>query len=231
MEASRDLTEGLDETQVQLLAEECIVIDSNDKPIGSASKKSCHLWENISKGMLHRAFSVFIFNTEGKLLLQQRSNKKITYPGHWTNTCCSHPLNLPTELPEEDVIGVKTAARRKLQHELGIEPKEVALDKLMFLTRIHYKAVNVPDPRWGEHEIDYILFMQKDVDLDVNPNEVETCQYVNQKELQHILEQAERGDVLVTPWFKLIVERFLPKWWNNLSDLSSVKDTSTIHRM
>ncbi|KAK2150225.1 hypothetical protein NP493_2836g00002 [Ridgeia piscesae] len=75
------LTAGLDETQIKLLEEECILIDNDDNNIGSASKKTCHLLENINKGMLHRAFSVFLFNPEGELLLQQRSDAKITYPG------------------------------------------------------------------------------------------------------------------------------------------------------
>jgi len=75
------LLSGLDQTQIDLLKEECILLDEDDKKIGSASKKDCHLLENIEKGMLHRAFSVFLFNTDGKLLLQQRSDAKITYPG------------------------------------------------------------------------------------------------------------------------------------------------------
>ena len=76
-----ELLAGLDETQVDLLKEECILIDRDDKRIGSASKKDCHLLSNIDKGMLHRAFSVFLFNEKGQLLLQQRSDAKITYPG------------------------------------------------------------------------------------------------------------------------------------------------------
>ncbi len=65
-----------------------------------------HLNENIKKGLLHRAFSVFLFNNEGKLLLQQRSADKITFPLTWTNTCCSHPLYFPEELDEKDEIGI-----------------------------------------------------------------------------------------------------------------------------
>lgn len=64
-----------------------------------------HLMTNIEKGMLHRAFSVFLFNTKGELLLQQRSDAKITFPGYWTNTCCSHPLYIPDELTEENQLG------------------------------------------------------------------------------------------------------------------------------
>lgn len=60
---------------------------------------------NIDTGLLHRAFSVFLFNSENKLLLQQRATEKITFPDMWTNTCCSHPLNTASELIEEDQLG------------------------------------------------------------------------------------------------------------------------------
>ena len=76
--------------------------------------------------MLHRAFSVFLFNTSGELLLQQRSDAKITFPGHFTNTCCSHPLNIAGELEDEDAVGVRRAAQRKLKHELGITAEQVS---------------------------------------------------------------------------------------------------------
>ena len=116
---------SLDSTQVQLLAEECILVDESDRVIGSDSKKNCHLNVNIEAGKLHRAFSVFLFNSEGKLLLQQRSKAKITFPECFTNTCCSHPLYRPEELEEKGFLGVRNAARRKLEHELGIPLEEV----------------------------------------------------------------------------------------------------------
>ena len=61
---------------------------------------------NINKGALHRAFSVFLFNNEGKLLLQKRASEKITFPDCWTNTCCSHPLTRPDEIITENQKGV-----------------------------------------------------------------------------------------------------------------------------
>ncbi|XP_059153392.1 isopentenyl-diphosphate Delta-isomerase 1-like isoform X2 [Physella acuta] len=227
-----DVLTGLDEIQVKLMEEECILVDQDDKNIGSASKKVCHLLDNIEKGMLHRAFSVFLFNTKGELLLQQRAEAKITFPDHFTNTCCSHPLNLPAELDETDAIGVKRAAQRKLLHELGIKAEQVPLEDFHYLTRILYKAENVPkDYKWGEHEIDYILFIQRDVDVEVNPNEVKSYRYVSQQELKDIVDSADSKGLLLTPWFKLIVQSFLQKWWNNLSDIESQADRETIHRM
>src|SRR3989338_9239239 len=113
--------EGADEIQIQLMEEKCLVVDENDKVIGTESKKNTHLMVNINKGLLHRAFSIFLFNTKGELLLQQRAEAKITFPSYWTNTVCSHPLYFETgdphspqpEMEEAAQLGVRTAARRK----------------------------------------------------------------------------------------------------------------------
>lgn len=221
--------DNLDEKQVQLLSEMCILINEDDKKIGAESKKNCHLNSNIDKGLLHRAFSVFLFNSDEKLLLQQRSDAKITFPGCFTNTCCSHPLHTPKELEEKDAIGVRTAAQRRLQAELGIPVDQVPPEEMTYLTRIHYKAQS--DGVWGEHEIDYILFMQKDVDLNPDPNEIQSHCYVSKEELKEILEKAKKNELKITPWFSLIAETFLFKWWDNLHDLKQFIDHNRIHRM
>ncbi|XP_069504108.1 isopentenyl-diphosphate Delta-isomerase 1-like [Ambystoma mexicanum] len=222
-------TDNLDEQQVQLLAEMCILIDADDKKIGADTKKNCHLNENINNGLLHRAFSVFLFNSENKLLLQQRSDAKITFPGCFTNTCCSHPLHNPVELEEHTAIGVRRAAQRRLKAELGIPMEQVMPDELHYLTRIHYKAQS--DGIWGEHEIDYILFIQKNVMLDPDPNEIKSHCYVTKEELKELFEKAKNDEVKITPWFKLIAENFLYKWWDNLHNLSPFEDHDKIHRM
>nr|XP_017500032.2 isopentenyl-diphosphate Delta-isomerase 1 isoform X1 [Manis javanica] len=222
-------TSHLDEQQVQLLAEMCIVIDEHDHNIGTDSKKNCHLNENIERGLLHRAFSVFLFNTEDKLLLQQRSDTKITFPGCFTNTCCSHPLSNPRELEEKDAIGVKRAAQRRLKDELGIPMEEVPPEDINYLTRIHYKAQS--DSTWGEHEIDYILFVRKNVTLDPNPNEIKSYCYVSKEELEELLKKAASGEVKITPWFQIIAETFLFTWWGDLNHLNQFVDHEKIHRM
>lgn len=222
-------TDHLDEKQVQLLSEMCILIDENDKKIGADTKKNCHLNSNIDKGLLHRAFSVFLFNSEDKLLLQQRSDAKITFPGCFTNTCCSHPLHTASELEETDAIGVRRAAQRRLEAELGIPMAQVPPEEMTYLTRIHYKAQS--DGVWGEHEIDYILFMQKDVELNPDPNEIQSHCYVSKEELKELLQKAKRNEVLITPWFSLIADTFLFKWWDNLHDLKQFMDHDDIHRM
>ena len=108
--------------------------------------------ENINKGLLHRAFSVFVFRPlDGRLLLQQRASEKITFPDMWTNTCCSHPLDdFDEEKIEKEQLGVRIAASRKLEHELGIPQSQTPVDEFQYLTRIHYLAPS--SGLWGEHE-------------------------------------------------------------------------------
>ncbi|XP_074049321.1 isopentenyl-diphosphate Delta-isomerase 1 [Macrotis lagotis] len=222
-------TDHLDEQQVQLLAEMCILIDEDDNKIGADTKKNCHLNENIDKGLLHRAFSVFLFNTENKLLLQQRSDAKITFPGCFTNSCCSHPLSNPLEMEENNAIGVRRAAQRRLKAELGIPLDQIVPEDFSYLTRIHYKAKS--DGIWGEHEIDYILFVRKNVTLDPNPNEIKSYCYVSKKELEELLKKAANDELKITPWFKIIAETFLFKWWDNLNHLNRFVEHDKIHRL
>lgn len=123
--------ESLDSEQVKLLEERCVLVNEKDEVIGSESKHKCHLNENINQGLLHRAFSCFLFNSKGELLLQQRSMAKITFPGYFTNTCCSHPLYNHNELETENFLGVKRAAQRKLFHELGIKAEQVSINDVV----------------------------------------------------------------------------------------------------
>lgn len=205
---------------------------------------------NIDKGLLHRAFSVFLFDSNDRLLLQQRASEKITFPDMWTNTCCSHPLGIPGETGAEldaAVLGVKRAAQRKLNHELGIKAEQVPLEKFEFFTRIHYKAPS--DGKWGEHEgkspteglpavrnstdyvlVDYILFIKADVDLEPSPNEVRDTCYVSADELKKMFEQP---GLKFTPWFKLICNSMLFEWWSHLGTpaLDKYKGEKEIRRM
>lgn len=235
MAASGTRTE-YDAEQMRLLdADECIVVDEADNVLGHGSKKFCHLMENISAGKaLHRAFSVFLFNSEGKLLLQKRSDDKILFPKRWTNTCCSHPLYNSEEMddpPTPDARGVRSATVRKLEHELGIEVGTVPAESMHYMTRIVYKAAVGEDDKWGEHEVDYILLATADVECDINPNEVSEIRYVGKEELTELLEQEERGEIMLSPWFKAVAQRWLPMWWDALlaDKLDTVKDTDTIH--
>lgn len=213
--------------QKSALEERCILVDEFDKPLGEATKKHCHLINKEGSVPLHRAFSVFLFNGDGDLLLQKRSATKITFPEYYTNTCCSHPLaEIPGESEEQDALGIRKAAQRRLNYELGIPTNEIKPNDLYYLTRIHYEAMG--DSCWGEHEIDYVLFAQKDkITLDPNPDEVCEIRWVSRSQIEDFIKSINAP---LTPWFKLILEYKLPLWWDNLSDLQKLRDHSTIQR-
>tara|TARA_B110000285_G_C14838073_1_gene474058 strand:- start:248 stop:592 length:345 start_codon:yes stop_codon:yes gene_type:complete len=101
------------------------LVDVNDNVLGPISKVEAHLRTNLDKGLSpHRAFSLFLFNSKNELLLQQRSDKKVTFPSLWTNSCCSHPRHIPSELEssiDNNYLGLKRAAVRRSGFELGIE--------------------------------------------------------------------------------------------------------------
>ena len=182
-------------------------VQAHSLVIGLIEVLTGHLMENINKGLLHRAFSAFVFRpSDGKLLLQQRASEKITFPDMWTNTCCSHPLDdFEEEKIEKDQLGVRIAASRKLEHELGIPREQTPVDQFQYLTRIHYLAPS--DGMWGEHEgegytllvrlparadfgflVDYILFLTADVTVTANANEIRDYKYVDKAELQAMFE-------------------------------------------
>ncbi|CAM9684488.1 unnamed protein product [Chrysoparadoxa australica] len=228
-----------------MVKDKVILLGVDDEIKGSANKYDSHRFiPGQPRGLLHRAFSVFLFNAEGKLLLQQRAASKITFPSVWTNTCCSHPLSgfnptevdMPADVASGQVPGIKRAAIRKLNHELGVSLELFTLDSFKFLTRLHYYAADAlthgPNSPWGEHEIDYILFCQVDTEpeLKPHPDEVDDVRWVTLPELKEMMADP---DLLWSPWFRIIQERFLVHWWENLKvTLGSDKyvDVKTIHR-
>jgi len=223
-----------DHTQVALLAEPCILVDINDSPIGQASKKDCHLLvdTNQKTSLLHRAFSVFIFNSKNQLLVTQRSTHKILFPNHWTNACCSHPLNLEKEL--NGYAGVQQAAKRRVKQELGIDTSNIKPEQFEYITRIKYHADNSPnDGVFGEHEIDYCLILKGDFKLALNLNEVKSVKYLSVDECREFLAEGGRHEsgLLLTPWFKMICEHFLFEWWQKIDELDTVKDHVNIHKL
>ncbi|CAI7783847.1 unnamed protein product [Closterium sp. NIES-54] len=227
--------EEMDAVQQRLMFDdECILVDENDKAVGHANKYTCHIMENINKGTArHRAFSVFLFDSQHRLMLQQRAACKVTFPLVWTNTCCSHPLYRPEEMEEANAQGVRVAARRKLEDELGIDPDTVDVTAFTCLGRMHYKAPS--DGKWGEHEIDYLLVLKADLKATPNPNEVAAVRFVDREELKELVRKAdiEEDGVVLSPWFRLVVDRFLPAWWDHLDagTLSEVVDMEKIHHL
>lgn len=149
-------------------------------------------------GHLHRAFSLFLFNSQGKLLLQQRSSNKITFPLIWANTCCSHPE------PEEDVI---TAAKRRVFFELNIELNESA--KLQDVGRFCYSAHF--DKDWTEYELDHVIFGFYDKEnIDFNKEEVNAVKWVTKEEFISILKEEPET---ISEWLKKIWFQFLESNW------------------
>jgi isopentenyl-diphosphate delta-isomerase len=205
-----------------MMEENCIIVDNNDQIIGQDSKVNCHL----NEGKLHRAFSVLLFNSSNKLLIQQRADEKITFPSIWANSCCSHPLYQNGE--ENGIEGAKSAAIRKLTQELGIEMGSIKSENMNFVTKMHYKAR--ADKKWVEHEIDYIFVVKRDVQINPNSNEIQKTNYVNKKELDNLFKLSNNYDVKIGPWFKLIREHFLDKIWENLESLKDIEDKQ-IHHM
>eukprot|EP00301_Raphidiophrys_heterophryoidea_P020051 c4840_g1_i2.p1 GENE.c4840_g1_i2~~c4840_g1_i2.p1 ORF type:complete len:292 (+),score=81.93 c4840_g1_i2:85-876(+) len=228
-----------------MAADTCIALDLNDKVIGSVQKKESHIFApHQPQGILHRAFSVFLFDETGRLLLQQRAASKITFPNVWTNTCCSHPLHgqSPAEVDAPgEFHAIKHAAVRKLHHELGIQPHEVPLSAFKFLTRLHYCSADTvthgPNSPWGENEIDYVLFIrthnaftEEALKPRMNLEEVSNIRFVTQAELNEMM---SNEDLLWSPWFRILADRFLVHWWNDLDrtmNTDEFVDTENIHR-
>ena len=222
-----DVLAGADAAQAAMMEEQCILVNDRDEIVGRASKKECHL--NASGPLLHRAFSVFLFNHAGELLMQQRSNEKITFPAHWANTCCSHPLHVAREM--EPGVGVKRAAQRKMGQELGIPATDIPLGCFTFVTRLHYKAH--ADDVWGEHEVDHVLVCRppKDVRVSPNPNEVQCVRYFTAEELDGFLVTSQTTGTLVSPWLRLIHEKRLPQLWRAVvaGEIESVVEADVVH--
>ncbi|CAK5056401.1 unnamed protein product [Meloidogyne enterolobii] len=221
-------TDSVDPIQEQYLTENCIQVDRNDGIIGPVSKRECHM-----NPLLHRAFSVFIFDKERRMLLQKRSATKITFPLVWTNSCCrffpfsiyfyiffSHPL---FGIEQNGVDGVKVAAKRKLLHELGIDTVNVGDMEVM--GRFIYLARS--DSIWVEHELDYAIIVTNfDAAFKPNPEEVSEVRFVTPDELN---EMFIGGKELFSPWFSLFYKfHWLKTWWEKLDDLKSVRESDDV---
>ena len=206
-----------DGEQIALMSEAVILVDEQDSAIGKASKVSAH----YQAGLLHRAFSVLLFDTNGKLLLQKRADDKVTFPGVWANSCCSHPLSSDHESELTDALGVKRAAVRKLHQELGIAQSELNIDDFHFITKMMYSSRMNAD--WIEREIDHILIVQADVTVTINENEVSEIKWVTQDELQNILAGNVDLGGEIAPWFRCIAERIMTdEWWQSVGNIDSI---------
>ncbi|CAI5446310.1 unnamed protein product [Caenorhabditis angaria] len=211
-----------DATQVFYMKETCINVDENDRVIGSISKEQAHSSENL---VLHRAFSVFSFTKNNKLLMQRRSDEKITFPNLWTNTCCSHPLHNDREI--NGIIGAKRAAVRKLEHELGIE--HIRETDFELKGKYIYEATMENEP-WGEHEMDYALLLRGigKERCRINRNEVSEIKEVEYEELMKWINAEPHS---FTPWLRMFVKTdTFSKWWD-ISHQSPKQEDHNIYRL
>jgi isopentenyl-diphosphate delta-isomerase len=163
-----------------------VLIDEQDNQLGLMEKQQAHI-----AGLLHRAFSVFIFNEKGELLLQQRAAQKYHSPLLWTNTCCSHP---------RENESYKEAAIRRLQEEMGFQCE--IEEKFHFI----YKAQLGEE--LFEHELDHVFTGIYSGEININPGEVNDYKWIEMEDL--ILDMKENPD-LYTVWFKIIFDEYLTK--------------------
>lgn len=164
--------------------DECLIlVDENDNETGLLSKAECH----DGDGVLHRAFSVFLFDKDGELLLQQRASGKRLWPMFWSNSCCSHPRQGES---------IEVAAERRLQDELH------AKASLEYVYRFSYQAKY--EELGSEHELCHVFLGMLDGTATRNETEIEALRFVSAGQLDE--EFAETPE-LFTPWFKMEWQR------------------------
>ena len=163
--------------------EQVVLISEKDEILGVMEKMQAH--EN---GLLHRAFSVFLFNKKGEMLLQKRASTKYHSPNQWTNAVCSHP-----RIDETYIEG----AKRRLKEELGIETE--ITPKFHFI----YKA-DVGQNLW-EHELDHVFTGDFNGAVKMNPDEVSEVRYVTMQDLENEMETHPEN---FTEWFKIILKEY-----------------------
>ena len=208
----------LDSSQLEMMKEMCLVVDENDKVIDSVSKIDCHR----GKGIRHRAFSVLIFDSEDRLLMQQRSIEKITFPGIWANSCCSHPLDIENENGDE-IEGVIHASKRKMFQELGIPEKVSSSWDYNHIGRFEYSCRW--DDEWIEHEIDHVLIVRASPELSINENEIMNTRWLTHEEINQMLEgENEWKSSIMAPWFRMIWKHFIEPHY---PDMESLIDSNT----
>lgn len=162
--------------------EEVILVDENDNAIGTMEKMEAH-----RRGLLHRAFSLLVFNSKGQLLLQKRSWKKYHSGGLWTNTCCSHPR------PDEDI---QKAIRRKLMQEMGIDATPEFSHKFIYRTSLENNLT--------EHEYDHVYTARYDGEPSINHDEVDEWRFEDVSQLRDAIEKSPQD---FTYWFRLIMDQ------------------------
>lgn len=162
--------------------EQVILVDENDNQIGLMEKMEAH-----QKGLLHRAFSVFVFNDKNQMLLQRRALSKYHSGGLWTNTCCSHP---------RDGESIVEAGTRRLREEMGFECELKSIFSFIYKAEL--------DNDLTENELDHVLIGSWDNIPTPNPDEVDDWKYIS---LEDLVDDIETHPENYTVWFKLVFDR------------------------
>jgi isopentenyl-diphosphate delta-isomerase len=176
--------------------EQLILVDSQDQITGYASKIDAHR----GRGVRHRAFSIFLFDPAGRVLLQQRSPGKTLWGGYWSNTCCSHPRKGES---------LEIASQRRLQEELGVTAP------LRFLFQFEYHAQF--NDQGAEHELCSVLIGRLDSaqQLVPHPAEIQSTQWLAPEQIDHWV--SNDPDTL-TPWLKSEWQTIRNDFWQQLTD-------------
>ncbi len=168
------------------MTEQVVLVNEFDEAIGTMEKLEAH-----RQGVLHRAFSIFVFNDRNELLLQQRAPHKYHSGGLWTNTCCSHPR------PDESV---EQAAHRRLKEEMGFDCQMQKAFHFIYKVDLDNNLV--------EHELDHVLIGQYNQKPELNPDEATDAQFMALKTVQqHIAQRPED----FTYWFKIAIQLMADK--------------------
>jgi isopentenyl-diphosphate Delta-isomerase len=163
--------------QLELMKEDIILVNEKDQQIGIGFKMNVH-----KKGLLHRAFSVFIFNSKNELLLQKRAKAKYHSGGLWTNTCCGHPK------PGQEIM---EAASIRLQEEMGFTCSLTDIFNFIYKAELDHNMI--------EHEFDYAFIGNFDKTPVPNVTEVEDWKWVN---LQDLIQDIKKNPEIYSYWFK-----------------------------
>jgi len=169
------------------MEDKILIVDKQDNVLGEEGKAKCHEGD----GILHRAFSAFIFNEKNELLLQKRSGLKPLWPLHWSNTCCSHPRKGES---------YEQAAERRIKEELGIDCRPELLFKFQYSAK--YKDIG------SENELCAVLVgkCSKDIKINIDPKEIAEFKFVSIDELKNDIKENPDN---YTPWFKMEIKRVL----------------------
>ena len=165
------------------MEDDLILVNENDVAIGTMPKLLAH-----QLGCLHRAFSIFIFNEQNELLIQQRAAHKYHSAGQWANTCCSHPK------PNEKTLD---AAERRLQEELGFTTPLTHVGSLLYREDVNGGLI--------EHEYDHLYIGHYDKIVSPNIEEVMSVRWVN---ISKLIDEVNQQPEIFTPWFKEILNKY-----------------------